>query len=137
MEEIFNEKLFVEDMAEVIRECLENSKHKATGFAAKSVGVEEVGDGHYNITGASYQPYIESGSGPAPRSYTKMIESLEVWSKAKNLGFDRKVLGAITHSIIKNGTQTYQQGGEDVWSSAVQKFIDEHIGDDKYYSITL
>lgn len=137
MDEVFNERLFVEDMAEVMRECLENSRHKATGYAAKSVAVEEVGDGHYNIVGASYQPYIESGSAPAPRSYKDMMDRLEEWSKVKGLNFDRSTLGAITHSIITKGTQTYRAGGEDVWSSAIQKFIDEHIDDDKYYNIQL
>lgn len=141
MDEIMDIKGLMEGLKEVIATSIVSSGHSATGKAVNSLEVVEMGDGKYAILGVPYLQNIQKGTPPDGRrrayigkgkdqsspEYVLSMRLKDGWLQAR--GIPEELAYPIAKSIVTNGTETYRQGGEDVWDTNVNNYINEHIDD--------
>lgn len=119
----------MDDIKDVIAERLEETSHSATGNGIKSLEVS-VEDDSGNVQGNFYLDYLQEGVKPRWIPWY----ALRDWAKSRGIITDdsyesRAIVGAIRKKIISEGTVSYRNGGEDIYSGSVVDLVDNHIQD--------
>lgn len=112
------------DIKDAIAESIESKGHSATGDGVDSLAVVMHED-YGAVVGNFYLKYLQTGTPPHNVPY----DAIHEWAKSKGIISDdskesRRISGAITTYIRQHGTKAYQNGGEDVWDSAVDKVLE-------------
>lgn len=108
-------------------------KVSATGKTAASINFEVTSKNDSDtltIYGREFLSAIETGRGPRKNSQQgNFQDNLEEWMQARGIGSDlddkgRKRLAAFFRwKINKEGDKTYKEGGRDVYSNDLEKYI--------------
>jgi hypothetical protein len=112
---------------EVVKMALE--KVRATGKTIDSVGFFVDSDSHsYNLViyAREFTQLLESGRRPTTKGPSPdMIKELTEYAKARGMDKPESAAWAIAITINKKGDATFRQGGRNVYSEELEKFVDE------------
>ncbi len=112
---------------EVVKMSLE--KVRATGKTIDSVGFVVDSDSHSDtliIFAREFVELLETGRRPTSKGpSSEMIENLTEYAAARGMDKPESAAWAIAITINKKGDITFRRGGRDVYSEALDKFLDE------------
>ena len=112
---------------QIIRQTIPN----ATGKTSKSIEYE-VYPNRLVIYARAFFAGLETGRGPRKSAeYGGFNDSLLDWMKARGIGADlnekkkKQLARFLSYKINQEGDKTFRSGGRTVYSSVVEKFINE------------
>lgn len=134
----FDADAFMNDIKEVIANSIIEKNRSATGKAVNSLEVIRNSDDEFQILAVPYLDKIQKGNPPRKSKRSTMGKSRYMtapefaiasslqqgWLQSR--GLPDELAFPIAKSIVSKGDLTYQKGGEDVWESNVNSFIDQH-----------
>lgn len=108
------------------------SKLSASGDTERSIRSEvrdsDEGGVQSQIFARGFTSLLEKGRGPTSKKPSpEMIENLTEYAKARGMENPEKAAWAIAIQINRDGDKTYQKGGRDVYTEAMDKEIDKLI----------
>lgn len=121
----------MQDIVAIVDAGMERDRRHASGRTKRETRavVKVEGDTiHGQVLTTPYFKYIEAGSGPGKRG-TWFFHVIHKWARHKHIisgdtPADRRISGAIAHSIEQHGTKAWQEGGQDVFTSEVDARLD-------------
>jgi hypothetical protein len=110
---------------QVFRDALR--KVRASGRTDQSVRAE-VSDKGFKILSREFTDLLESGRRPTKKGPSpEMIERLTEYAQIRGMDKPESAAWGIAKKINKEGDRTFKKGGRDVYTKALDKFVDDTI----------